>query len=142
MEQSVVESVEQISRSVTILSIAVQDLTERQSRQIIRTKWMALIAIAGLILDITLTAGGVGLILESRAHSIQLSEQQEDLEQLQADSLSVVGACTFYSAFMNAWNPGSDLAKADPIRYEDAFDRLEGEAYALGCAHHTRGPRR
>ncbi len=134
------EHVASIAVSVALLSKLVDNLTTKLSEQVDHARRWSKIAVLGLILDIILTLGGAFLVYRSVENANRIDVVQDQVHQVITQVANLEGQCIFYDAMLTGYDSHSPRRLADPVKYDDAFTRLEGESYALGCAHHTRGP--
>jgi hypothetical protein len=103
-----------------------------QSIQIKKGKRLTIIALTGLILDITLTMLGAFLVA-------RVNTNADNIRAIQS-KVSTQAFCPLYDLFLGSYNPQSPQAKADPKAYENTIVIIEHGAVALGCAHNKRGP--
>lgn len=117
--------------SLATLAAAVDGLTAHQADQLRRTRTALKWTIAGLVLDLVLTALGGGLY----------ARVQDNTDQLKAVNarVSSQALCPLYEVFLRSYNPQGPAAQQDPAEYKHNFDVIEAGARALGCARVTRG---
>ena len=133
------EQLASITASVGVLASSVQELTNRQAKQVDGAKKIALVALAGFMLDMILTVVGVFLVAKANDNSDRISDQQNRLSSIQS-IITKDGICPLYSIQLSNYNPQSPGAVAFPARYEATYKSYEAGATKLNCAHHIRGP--
>lgn len=134
-----------ITESIASLGKSVDNLTHKQAVQIKRAKRLAIIAIAGFVLDILLTigAGFLGVKAFDNANDIKTSQetivsQQVQLRALQ-NKVSTEALCPLYEIFLKSYDPKSPAALEDPAQYEQSFRVIEKGAKVLQCKKVTKG---
>jgi len=122
---------QQLQATVGQIAKSVNDLTDRQSKAIVKVKKTGYLTAIGLALDLILT---VVIFFLADAND----RTSERLEEVQARTSEEV-LCPLYDLFLTSYNPNGPTAKRDPAGYERSMVTIEKGAVALGCAHTKRG---
>ena len=143
-------SVAAIAQSVVDLSESVSTLTEDLSGQVKRLTLLSKAVAAGVVMVFALSVGigfsgwqstqnaqRIDEIQVSRSasaarNSLRLEGQANAIADLQRRTSEDV-LCPLYRIFLQAYNPKSPQALADPAAYEETFRVISEGAKTLGC---------
>lgn len=116
---------------VTSLGKKTENLAIKLTKQVKGFKVLLVWTTLGLVLDLMLSAFFLLLFHVTDNNSNRIDEVQQ--------KTSVEVLCPLYDLLLDAWSPSSPEAKAAPLKYSEAFDKIEHGASILGCPHKTRG---
>ena len=126
------ESMAVIKTSIGWLSKSVSELTRIQSDQLRRTRRLALVAIAGLAINVILVIGAGFLANKVISESAASTRAQSEASSVHL-RFAQEGTCPLYAIIISGYNPDSPDALAAPAPYERQFSLLRQASKDFGC---------